>query len=359
MIEWPSKWDPEEGWPSSNETEPPLTREPRQWVYLAHALRSQHLLRFSSRIEALGGPPEKNFDRTIEGIKEEILAHYNTVGKRPTQRTSKKWRNDCIWLLTQKTSLHGLCNELALPGGRIFVRSMEGLKREILTYYESTRERPTETTSKEWMNRNAWVRTNEGTSLHAICNEMKLPGGNVFTRSIDEIKKGVQEHFKATGERPTERTSEEWRRRTRWLRAQGIPLNQLCNELKLPGGRNTLRSVEGIRKEIRSHYEATGRRPAQGTSPEWANHDLWLRKQGSSVPMLCNAMGLPSRCRYALTFTILKREIREYFKQTGERPICTSPGWRAPYQWIRRNGSTLRQLCNEMKLPRRPRRSPL
>lgn len=129
-------------------------------------------------------------------------------------------------------------------------------------------------------------------------------GGSIAIRKALNLPLWTQKrHTRASVEAETRKFCEDTGRRPsnrdmpcheQWLQRQGSSLAKLCDELGLPGGRVFDRTRESIKAEVRKVFEDTGRRPSKN---DMRSQDQWLRKRGSSIPKLCDELGLPRAAR--------------------------------------------------------------
>jgi cephalosporin hydroxylase len=289
--------------------------------------------------------------RTMEGARTAIQAYFDEHGKRPTQKTSKKWRNWNGWLRSQGSSLHKLCKQMGLPGGLNLTRTMEGARTAVQTYFDEHGKRPTERTNKEWRRWGKWL-CYQGSSLHKLCGEIGLPGGRNLTRTMEGARTAIQAYFDEHGKRPAQKTSKEWHNWGLWLHSQGSSLRKLCGEIGLPGGLNLIRTMDGARTAVQTYFDEHGKRPTELTGKEWMSWNKWLRSQGSSLRKLCGEMGLPGGRNLTRTMNGAKTAIQTYFDEHGKRPIILiGKEWDQWNGWLSGQGSSLHKLCGEMGLP--------
>jgi len=180
---------------------------------------------------ALSG--SRDYDRTMGRARAEIRAFYAEHGTRPTKHVNVEWRRWADWLRKRDTSLCQLCDEMGLPGGRDYNRTMERAKAEIRAFYAEHNKRPT-TIDKEWHLWDCWLRTQQSTTLRLLCDEMDLPGGLDLDRTMDRARAEIRAFYAEHNKRPRQSMDNDWKRWDRWLRARGINLRLLCNEMGLP-----------------------------------------------------------------------------------------------------------------------------
>jgi hypothetical protein len=169
----------------------------------------------------------------------------------------------------------------------------------------------------------------------------------------ESAKRIVMNHYRVHQRRPTRRTSLKFNRLEATLsRNFGITLTKLCDEMGLPPLRKQ-RSHAGAKKAIQAHFDEHGVRPDQSKPGEWASWDGYLRyHHNSSLWELCDEMGLP-RVTAKRTLPGVRAEVQAHFDEHGVRPSSREKKWALVSSYLRRNhGITLRQLCDEMGLPR-------
>jgi hypothetical protein len=289
MIQWPKDWDAREGWGPSGS---PLTKECRLWVSLDVALRKRQGLGRLDRILALGGSLWVEV-RTIRSLREEISKYYAATGKRPTKVTSQLWANRNNWLLKRhSSSLRQLCNEMSLPGGLVLGRTMVALKKAVRRFFDQHKRRPV-TNSPLWRSHDLWLRA-RGSSLSQVCDSMALPEVLNRTRTMARVKREILAYYKKYGVRPQTKVSAEWLKTSAWLKHNHrSSLHQLCNEIHLPGGPIMERSFASVKEQILAHFKRYRKRPTVHLSKTWENISAWLRRQGSTLKMMCDELCLP------------------------------------------------------------------
>jgi hypothetical protein len=100
--------------------------------------------------------------------------------------------------------------------------------------------------------------------------------------SLSDVKSAVLSYYKGHGKRPTQMSGPEWVNRDALLRKQGQSLASLCNDLAPPGATLT-RTMEEAKAAVLSHFKEHGVAPSAKSGPEWSQWDQWLRRQGSSL----------------------------------------------------------------------------
>lgn len=293
-VRWPEKWDEDEGWASSSCKEGTgLNREPRSWLTLFWChIRIKAGVRPSSLVEDLGGPKGHDLNRTLDQTKKVILDFYKRTGQRPTRKTNKEWANANSWLnVNHGFSLAQLCSELGIPG-IVLTRTLEGARNEILAYYNRIGKRPSRRLNQDWSNLNHWFRL-RGTSISKECDLLNLPVSQ-DNRELRQCHAKLREYFAETGKRPSANTSLEFRQWNEWLRRIDTTLSEECNKLGFPVVYRKDRTIEQCHEEILAHYKETGKRPVQNSSKRFNNWKAWLSKRGLSLTKECDKLGLPA-----------------------------------------------------------------
>lgn len=232
-VEWPKEWAKEEGWPSLTDKGTPgsipLTSESRLWVSLSAGLARNGVAGGVSARTALLGGPDIPVVRTIEQVRSDILEYFSQTKKRPSNK-GYPWNGVDQWLRRQKPkmTLASLCDLLGISGRE--TRTLESTRAEIQAYFDVNGVRPSQHTSTFWKNVHQWAYT-QGSSLRKVCDDMGLSGQKNFSRNVPSIKVEIEHHYRTTGEWPTQRTSDVWKRHSTYLYRQGVSLGQLCAEV--------------------------------------------------------------------------------------------------------------------------------
>lgn len=307
----------------------------------------------------LGLPERLKLNRTMDTLQTEIAEFFAVTGDRPHQRTNREWGLWDKWLRhNHATSLAKVCDE-AIPSTKSewFSKSrrdrrIAAIRRSAQQYFERTGCRPTSHSSKGWEKAAAWLSTTGRTSLMAVCDDLNLPRltKEPLTRRVGppetgttDIEAQVRAFYKVKGRRPYESDGREWQNRANRLRRQGSSLASLCKDLGLPGGPQFDRTLGSVRNEIQAWFEKTGRRPSANCDRTWQAADRWLRKRGSSVSALSDELGLPG-LNLNRTMTGIKKELRAFFSVHGRPPRYTEGPWQGHYQWLRKQGTSLKKL---------------
>ena len=94
-----------------------------------------------------------------------------------------------------------------------------------------------------------------------------------------------------------------------------------------PGGLNLDRSVDSIREEAQKFYTVTGQRPGPTTSLDWRKNWVFLRRNGTSLEEICDELGLGGGKWRSEKH--IQKEMRLFHAQHGRPPSCTtSSQWR-------------------------------
>lgn len=183
-----------------------------------------------------------------------------------------------------------------------------------------------------------------------LIEELGGPKAYELDRTLDRCYEEILAYHKRTGKRPT-RVTPGFKAWDLWLRGQGSSISQRCDELELPALLNLNRNLDRCDEVIRAHYKKTGKRPTEKTSGfgSWSG---WLRRQGSSLSQRCDELGLSALHELGRTLDRCDEAIRAHYKKTGKRPTDRTPGFKACDFWLRSHGnSSLSQRCNELGLP--------
>jgi len=305
--------------------------------------------------DEMGLPGGNDFDRTMDRARTEIQTHYEEHGTRPTRKSTKEWTRWDGWLRQRDHTLRTLSIEMGLPGKKDYERTVDRVRVEIQAYYEKHGKRPTRKSTKEWGRWDKWLGRRH-TTLLRFCDEMGLPGGRKydFDRTMDRARDEIQAYYEEHGKRPKLGTGREWKRWDSWLHDQGTSLRTLCIEMDLPGGIDLDRTIPRARIEIQAYYDEHGTRPDLSTGREWRRWDSWLHDRGTSLRGLCDEMGLPGGIDLDRTVVRARDEIQAYYEEHGERPcVTTGREWDRWNRWLHDRGTSLFRLCNAMGLPKR------
>ncbi len=213
--------------------------------------------------------------------------------------------------------------------------------------------RPITTEPRYWGSLDAILRRRVGSSVPERIVKLGGPIGPNLNRTMEVLHRAMQAHHQETGQRPVQKTSQEWRRWDDWLRLHhDSSLPQQCDAMGLPALKNLKRTEEILRVNVEAYVKTHGKSPNAATSPYWNNEDSWLRRKGSSLSAFCRKMGAPSNDTKR-TVKRAKQEIKAYYKATGRRPHQRLNGeWRRWNQWLYKQGTFLAKLCDEAKIPR-------
>jgi len=286
--------------------------------------------------DELGLPGGKNLRRTMEEVRQEVQAFFDEHGRRPS---CHEMASTDRWLRVQGTALRKLCDEMGLPGGAVFGRTMEGARQEIQAFFEEHGRRPYEA---DLNGASLWLRK-EGTSLQKLCDEMGLPKHR-DSWSAERARQEVQAFFDEHGRRPLVKENTAL---GHWLTRRGTSLSKLCDEMGLPWPSRSKYTREKIRPKIQAFFDEHGRRPID---KEVNGISLWLRRVGATLRDVCNEMELPGGLVLDRTMEGARQEIQAFFEEHGTRPRVVDK--KALASWLRGQGTNLRKLCDEMGLPK-------
>jgi hypothetical protein len=275
-IRWPKEWDSSEGWPDVKSPQPASGCDSRTWGTMTTVLHRKYGRRLATQIEALGGPRGLVLCRDLEAIRKEIYSHFKTQGVRPTTQSGDDWWAIEGWLRRRhSTTLAKMCDEMGLPSRLNLKRSIQTAEQAVKGFFAAHQRRPVQEDGPEWRNWQGWL-YRQGSSLFKICEALGLPGGRTFVRTIDGVKAEVRSHFACYGRRPSEKDPV-WRNHAGWLRKQGSSLRQVCDDLCLPGGLQLNRTVASVQNDILRFHKRTGHWPTLGAGHEWQRINDWLR----------------------------------------------------------------------------------
>jgi len=346
MIKWPKGIDPSEGAPGAKSVSP-SGEDARSLGNLSH----KHGIRHSLVLEQLGIGQAHVIYRTVDSVKTEIVNHFKDYNKRPSCKTSPKWKNHNRWLVSKGSSLRQLCAELGLSGGHTLEkRSVESITIEAKKFYAETGERPTQYTSNLWRGRHQWLQR-KGYSLNQICNELGMLGGRNTGRSLQTIQAEIRKFFKKFRRCPTQRDSGAWKGHNSWLRTQGSSLSALGIDMQLKAA-PAVRTLKSVKAEIKQYFNTHRKRPSQLISAHWHRLDAWLRARGSSLRKICDDLHLTGGSNWERSVASIKAEAKDYFKRNGKRPTKGIHSWMLHDCWLRNHhDTTLSKLCDQLKLP--------
>jgi len=237
---------------------------------------------------------------TIDEIQKGIQEHRDQEGTRPNFKTSPQFRRWDTHLRRHcQTTLAKLCDEMGvlLPYEN---SSRDEIRKEVQEHFDQEGVRPTSNTSPQWRRRNTRLKRHCKTTLSKLCDEIGLPG---FCEkyTIDEIRKEVQEHFDQD-QTLLRRNSKEFRKWDNYLRRYlNTSLSKLYVEMGLPRHPH---SINEIRKGIQEHFDQERARPVMSVSKlfqEW--HSDLKRHHKTTLSKLCDEMGLPPALASKADFT--------------------------------------------------------
>ncbi len=342
-IEWPNEWSREEGWPTYRGRGERAIGCDFTWRSLNRQLRQKHGSLLTQRVEALGGPPAQEHQRTLDQVIADVQAFFAREGRRP-RSNDPNWGAVNQWLRGRGSSLEAVCDELGLPGARVR-RSLELIQQATLDYYQEHQKRPRGSDyTTEWGAHDDWLRSNTTFTLTTLCDHLGLPRYEDF--DLESVRSDVLEFYKDTGRRPSPRVSDNWRLIGNWLTRQGQSLPELCDDLGLPRVCRS-RTLDQVKAEVKAYFQTNGKRP---TPSVMGSTNAWLMKNhGTSISLLCDDLGMPKLNVRGRTMEEVREKILAFFKEHGRRP--TGRKWAAVGSWLKLQGTTLSQLCDQLGLP--------
>ena len=119
--------------------------------------------------DEMGLPGGQRPKLTMESARQEIQKFFDEHSRRPGDSDLKHVAN-FLPQLERKTTLRKVCKEMGLPGGNNWDRTMEEACGEIRDFFNKHDRRPR---AKELSKLNGWLHC-RGSSVHRLCNEMAL-----------------------------------------------------------------------------------------------------------------------------------------------------------------------------------------
>jgi hypothetical protein len=281
-------------------------REPRTWHSLTTLCHRNSGVSLGKLIEELGGPEARNLGSIdIEDVKTRLKDFLEKEGRRPSTRGSRdpQWRNLNMRLRKRGLpSIAQLCDQLGASGR--LRRTREIVDQEIRSFYRRYGKRPTEAGSwNEWHGHATWLR-DQGTSLSEACDELDLSGGGREDHddSFTAIRKDIKSYWEAHRTRPTAYSGPKWRNLSARLYRQGHSLSKLCDELGLPDPRTKSRTavLASLKIEVMDFYKTHGKRPLAEGVNSTPNERRMGRSAifcGTRLKNVCDELRLPSRQR--------------------------------------------------------------
>lgn len=221
-------------------------------------------------------------------------------------------------------------------------RTLESAKLEVQAFYDEHGRRPV---VKEMPALDGFMRR-RGTTLKVLCTGVGLPRRKshvVYNWTLEYAKAQIQDFYDKRKYRPTQVDLTEI---DSWLRHHhGLSISMVADELGLPG--KPKRTVESVLEEIKAFYRTKGYRP---TSQDMQALNAWLMANHNlSISRLCNQLDLPGGRYLGREITGVREDARAFFQKHGRRPTRNDMG--NDDAWLKRRGSSISVLCNEMGLP--------
>lgn len=175
------------------------------------------------------------------------------------------------------------------------------------------------------------------------------PAGYSLDRSLESCDHEIRTYFEAHGKRPSAKRCLVFNRTDAWLRDQGSSLAQRCDELGLPALLDAQRGLESCDREILAYFAKAFRRPS-ARAKEFRKLDAWLRLRNTSLAKRCDELGLPTLRTDDRSLESCDREILAYFEKEGRYPTQgTSREFRRIDEWLRARDSSLPRRCVELE----------
>ena len=230
-------------------------------------------------------------------------------------------------------------------------RTLDRCRKKILDYHNRTGKRPTQDTP-EFQKWANWIRS-QGTTLFQECRALGLTDFS-YTRTLDQCHLEIQKYHRKTGECPTTKTSKFFRRWDLWLTRKGSTLAKECKILGIAVNKDFGRTKEDGLRAILDYYRQHGKRPSQDDLRAWGD---WFYRNGTSLREECDKLRLPGGMNLTRTLEQARKDILAYYRKTRTRPSAGTPEFEAWKSWLFRNGTTLPKECDKLGLPRAPRRT--
>jgi len=213
--------------------------------------------------------------RDLYSVRVEIQAFFDKHGKRPTVR--QMGTINAYLQRKHGTTLKAMCESMGLP------------ERPKRTKYDWTLDDAAQQiTGADLTELDGWLRYHHGTSIRIIAEELEIPGRYKIREGLEDAINEVQSFYDEKEFRPT---ALDLPGLNYWLaQNHSSSVSRLCQELGMPGGRDYTRTMEIVESKIRKFFVEHNRRP---TKRDNRNDDVWLKKQGSSLSKLCDKMGMP------------------------------------------------------------------
>lgn len=220
-------------------------------------------------------------------------------------------------------------------------RTMESAQQELRDYYEEHGQRPRHedvAPLAQWL-------YSRGASLREVCDELGIPPRRT-PRTMESARQELRDYYEEHGQRPRH---EDVAALVEWLRCRGTLLGEMCDELGIPARRKATRkwTLQSARQEVQAFYNEHGKRPTTRIMPSLAR---WVRRNlDMTFRAFCDELRLPRNRKYGRTMEGARQEIQAYYDTHGGRPHERQMV--ALAQWLKMKGTSLRKLCDEMRLP--------
>lgn len=228
--------------------------------------------------------------RTLHMAKEEIQTFFAEHNRRPVVKDLPAV--DGYLRRAHSSSLKQLCNDIGIPPHKKRTKynwTLEESEKIIQDFYDTKKYRPTHDDLPEL---NGWLRYHFDTTVCTIANRLGIPGGNKKRSTMQDARDEVRDYYDRKGFRPS---ATDLPGLNNWLcTKKNSSVRKICDELRIPGGRNYSRTIESVSQITLDFYREHGRRP---TKKDRVNDDSWLKYRGTSLTSLCDELGLPEAMR--------------------------------------------------------------
>lgn len=230
-IVWPKDWGQKEGWPVTRSDQRAVT-DRRTWRDLNATLVRRHNVKTVDLIESLGGVPlhKVRFEAELDEILRRAHEYYTLTGMRPTSTCEVRFfRQANNQLYRLNSSLKEFLDSQGFPQTPTW--NLRKIQEIVLKQFRKTGKRPIPSKNRPlFVGIEAWLQTNEKTSLSALCDRLRLPKTD---RSVSAAKRSILAFYKQYRKSPrygdlADKGIESW------LRRRGTSLSKLCNQLGLP-----------------------------------------------------------------------------------------------------------------------------
>ncbi len=223
--------------------------------------------------------------RTLDIARREIQSFFDEHGRRPVVKEMDAL--DVYMRRRHKSSLKKMCETMGLPKRKKKTKynwTLEDANQIVQTFYVEKGYRPTHTDLPEL---DGWLRYHFSTTVCAVANGLGIPGIK-RNRTLEGAREEVQRFYDEKKFRPT---AKDMMALNNWLTTKcGTSVSKICEELKIPGGRNHARTMKNVRDKVRAFFKKHGRRP---TKSDYCSDDAWLKHRGTSLSALCDKMDMP------------------------------------------------------------------